>query len=30
VFLVSIGFAVLALTILLDLIETVWIRGEKK
>jgi TRAP-type C4-dicarboxylate transport system permease small subunit len=30
VFLVSIGFAVLALTIFLDLIETVWIRGEKK
>ena len=30
VFLVSLGFAVLALTIFLDLIETVWIRGEKK
>lgn len=30
VFLVSIGFAVLALTILLDLIETVWTREEKK
>ena len=29
VFLVGIGFAVLALTILLDLIETVWTRGEK-
>jgi TRAP-type C4-dicarboxylate transport system permease small subunit len=29
VFLVSLGFAVLALTILLDLIETVWTRGEK-
>ena len=28
-FLVSLGFAVLALTILLDLIETVWTRGEK-
>jgi hypothetical protein len=30
VFLVGIGFAVLALTILLDLIETVWPRGEKR
>jgi len=30
VFLVSAGFAVLALTILLDLIETVWTREEKK
>ena len=30
VFLVSIGFAVLALTIFLDLIETVWTRGERK
>ena len=29
VFLVGIGFAVLALTILLDLIETVWTRGDK-
>ncbi len=29
VFLVGIGFAVLALTILLDLVETVWTRGEK-
>jgi len=29
VFLVGIGFAVLALTILLDLIETVWTREEK-
>ena len=29
VFLVGAGFAVLALTILLDLVETVWIRGEK-
>lgn len=29
VFLVGIGFAVLALTVLLDLIETVWTRGEK-
>ena len=29
VFLVSAGFAVLALTIFLDLLETVWIRGEK-
>jgi len=29
VFLVSIGFAVLALTVLLDLIETVWTREEK-
>jgi TRAP-type C4-dicarboxylate transport system permease small subunit len=29
VFLVGIGFAVLALTILLDLIETIWTRGEK-
>jgi len=29
VFLVSLGIAVLALTILLDLIETVWTRGEK-
>ena len=29
VFLVGIGFAVLALTILLDLIETAWTRGEK-
>lgn len=28
VFLVGIGFAVLALTILLDLIETAWTRGE--
>lgn len=30
VFLVSAGFAVLALTILLDLIETVWTREERK
>jgi TRAP-type C4-dicarboxylate transport system permease small subunit len=30
VFLVSAGFAVLALTILLDLLETVWPREEKK
>jgi TRAP-type C4-dicarboxylate transport system permease small subunit len=30
VFLVSIGFAVLALTIFLDLIETFWPREEKK
>jgi TRAP-type C4-dicarboxylate transport system permease small subunit len=30
VFLVSFGFAVLALTILLDLIETVWTGEEKK
>ncbi|MBE0605608.1 MAG: TRAP transporter small permease [Deltaproteobacteria bacterium] len=30
VFLVGIGFAVLALTILLDLIETFWPREEKK
>ncbi len=30
VFLVGIGFAVLALTILLDLIETVWTREEEK
>jgi len=30
VFLVSFGFAVLALTILLDLVETVWTRGERK
>ena len=30
VFLVSLGFAVLALTILLDLIETFWTRGEKR
>lgn len=30
VFLVSIGFAVLALTILLDLIESFWPREEKK
>jgi TRAP-type C4-dicarboxylate transport system permease small subunit len=30
VFLVSAGFAVLALTILLDLIETVWTREEEK
>jgi len=30
VFLVSAGFAVLALTILLDLIETVWTREEKR
>jgi TRAP-type C4-dicarboxylate transport system permease small subunit len=30
VFLVGLGFAVLALTILLDLIETVWTRGERK
>jgi TRAP-type C4-dicarboxylate transport system permease small subunit len=30
VFLVGIGFAVLALTILLDLIETVWTREEKR
>ncbi len=30
VFLVSLGFAVLALTILLDLVETVWTRGERK
>jgi TRAP-type C4-dicarboxylate transport system permease small subunit len=29
VFLVSAGFAVLALTIFLDLLETVWTRGEK-
>src|SRR3990172_7038149 len=29
VFLVSLGFAVLALTIFLDLIGTVWTRGEK-
>jgi len=29
VFLVGIGFAVLALTVLLDLIETVWTRKEK-
>ena len=29
VFLVGIGFGVLALTVLLDLIETVWTRGEK-
>ena len=29
VFLVGIGFAVLALTVLLDLVETVWTRGEK-
>ena len=29
VFLVGFGFAVLALTVLLDLIETVWTRGEK-
>ena len=29
VFLVGIGFAVLALTVLLDLIETVWTREEK-
>jgi len=28
VFLVGIGFAVLALTVLLDLVETVWTRGE--
>jgi len=30
VFLVSIGFAVLALTILLDLVETFWPREEKR
>jgi TRAP-type C4-dicarboxylate transport system permease small subunit len=30
VFLVSIGFAVLALTILLDLVETVWNRENRK
>ena len=30
VFFVSLGFAVLALTILLDLVETVWPREEKK
>ena len=30
VFLVSFGFAVLALTVLLDLIETVWTREEKE
>ncbi len=30
VFLVSIGFAVLALTIFLDLIESVWAREEKR
>jgi TRAP-type C4-dicarboxylate transport system permease small subunit len=30
VFLVSVGFAVLALTIILDLIETFWPREEKK
>ena len=30
VFLVSAGFAVLALTILLDLVETVWDRGDGK
>jgi len=30
VFLVSIGFAVLALTIFLDLIESFWSRGEKE
>ncbi|MGZ8461087.1 MAG: TRAP transporter small permease [Candidatus Deferrimicrobiaceae bacterium] len=30
VFLVSLGFAVLALTIFLDLVETVWTRGERK
>jgi TRAP-type C4-dicarboxylate transport system permease small subunit len=30
VFLVGIGFAVLALTVFLDLVETVWTRGEKK
>jgi TRAP-type C4-dicarboxylate transport system permease small subunit len=30
VFLVSAGFAVLALTIFLDLVETVWTREEKK
>lgn len=30
VFLVSLGFAVLALTIFLDLIETVWTREERK
>ena len=29
VFLVGIGFAVLALTVLLDLVETAWTRGEK-
>jgi len=29
VFLVSLGFAVLALTIFLDLVETAWTRGEK-
>jgi TRAP-type C4-dicarboxylate transport system permease small subunit len=29
VFLVGFGFAVLALTVLLDLVETVWTRGEK-
>lgn len=30
VFLVSAGFAVLALTVLLDLVETVWVREEKR
>jgi TRAP-type C4-dicarboxylate transport system permease small subunit len=30
VFLVSLGFAVLALTILLDLVETVWSREERR
>lgn len=30
VFLVSLGFVVLALTVLLDLIETVWTREEKQ
>ncbi|HEX7523939.1 MAG TPA: TRAP transporter small permease [Candidatus Deferrimicrobium sp.] len=30
VFLVSLGFAALALTVFLDLIETVWTREEKK
>lgn len=30
VFLVSLGFAVLALTLLLDLLETVWPRGDRR
>ena len=30
VFLVSAGFAVLALTVLLDLVETIWVRGDGK
>ena len=30
VFLVSAGFAVLALTALLDLVETIWVRGDGK